>query len=139
MSSQAIALMAWRTIQPSACGSITQSGSYELTTNLRATGDCLRIDADFVSIDLKGFTIFGNGTGTGIANANGSKRREVAISNWVVSNFEYGIALEANNHVVENMRVVSNRQTGARSRNHRPAFSGRDAYSRVDSGFSRIE
>jgi hypothetical protein len=42
------------------CQTISQPGSYELTDNLTTNGDCLVITADFVTIDLAGFTITGN-------------------------------------------------------------------------------
>ena len=49
-----------------ACQTIGQPGKYSLGGNLTAAGDCLVIAADFVSIDLAGFTIAGNGTGAGV-------------------------------------------------------------------------
>jgi hypothetical protein len=56
-----------------ACGTISQPGSYELANNLTATPntDCLVITANFVTIDLAGFSIAGSTSfpivkGTGI-------------------------------------------------------------------------
>lgn len=48
------------------CQTISQPGSYKLVKNLMATGDCLAIAADGVTVDLAGFSISGNGSGTGI-------------------------------------------------------------------------
>lgn len=48
------------------CGIISEPGSYLLTKNLNAIGDGLTVTADYVTIDLAGFTIFGDGTGAGI-------------------------------------------------------------------------
>jgi hypothetical protein len=45
-----------------ACGTISQPGSYELADNLTTTGNCLVITADFVTIDLAGFSIDGGGS-----------------------------------------------------------------------------
>ena len=45
------------------CRTIGQAGSYKLVRNLTiTTGDCLVITADFVTIDLAGFTITGANT-----------------------------------------------------------------------------
>ena len=41
------------------CQTIDKPGSYKLVNNLVATNDCLVITADFVTIDLAGFTISG--------------------------------------------------------------------------------
>src|SRR5262245_26996405 len=48
------------------CQTISEAGSYMLANNLIAAGNCLVIAEDFVTIDLAGFSIRGNGTGTGI-------------------------------------------------------------------------
>lgn len=49
------------------CQPIDKPGSYELSNNLEAkAGDCIVVNADFVTIDMKGFTLFGSGTGAGI-------------------------------------------------------------------------
>ena len=61
------------------CQTISQPGSYVLVHNLTATGDCLLINADFVTVDLAGFAIIGSGTGTAItvprADASNSEAR----------------------------------------------------------------
>ena len=61
----------------SACVTITASGSYVLTRNLVAAGDCLAVAADFVTIDLAGHLITGNGTGAGIRDSG--FRRGIAV------------------------------------------------------------
>ena len=45
------------------CRPIDAPGSYALVRNLTARGDCLIIAADFVTLDLNGWTITGDGTG----------------------------------------------------------------------------
>lgn len=55
-----------------ACQTISKPGSYELANNLTATGDCLLIATDFVTIDLAGFLISG-APNTG--QESGSRRR----------------------------------------------------------------
>ena len=52
----------------SKCGTISKPGSYVLTRNLTANGDCLVVAANFVTIDLGGWVITGNGTGGGITD-----------------------------------------------------------------------
>ena len=49
----------------SKCTTISKPGSYVLTRNLTASGDCLMVAANFVTLDLGGWVITGNGTGTG--------------------------------------------------------------------------
>jgi len=75
--------------QITACGPISQSGAYELANNLAFTGNsgaCPEMTADFITIDLAGFSITGPGiagpttaieadsTTTGIAVTNGAER-----------------------------------------------------------------
>ena len=45
------------------CTTITKPGFYVLTRNLTATGDCLVVAANFVTIDLGGWVITGSGLG----------------------------------------------------------------------------
>ena len=45
----------------SKCTKITKPGSYVLTRNLTARGDCLVVAASFVTLDLGGFVITGEG------------------------------------------------------------------------------
>ena len=48
------------------CQRIDQPGSYQLVDNLQATGDCLVITTEGVTIDLAGFSMTGDGSGTAI-------------------------------------------------------------------------
>jgi parallel beta-helix repeat protein len=98
------------------CTTIAQPGAYELTRNLDATGDCLVIAADFVTIDLKGFVISGNGTGAGISNA-GKGRLGTAIRNGTITNFLDGInfaAIDGANQSteVQQIRAIANARSG---------------------------
>jgi hypothetical protein len=43
------------------CQTIDQPGSYVLERNLTATGDCLVITANFVTVNLAGFALTGTG------------------------------------------------------------------------------
>jgi hypothetical protein len=95
------------------CQTIDKPGSYKLVNNLKAglNADCLVITANFVTIDLAGFTITGNTTsvrsGTGIL-AQPSSRGLVAIAvrNGSISNFFDAVDLSsATGSVVEGLRV----------------------------------
>ncbi len=77
------------------CQTISQPGSYVLTRNLSSNGDCLVIASDFVTVDLAGFVISGNGTGAGIREPAGTAYpgfRGVVIRNGNVTKFADGIS-----------------------------------------------
>jgi hypothetical protein len=78
----------------SACGTLAPAGNYFLTKNLSATGDCLVIGANNVAIDLRGKTITGNGTGSGITDG-GLERADAIIANGKIRNFNQGIFLSS--------------------------------------------
>jgi hypothetical protein len=98
---------------------ISKSGSYYLAGNRLCDTNGIRVDANNVAIDLRGFSLIGNNTGTGIYMTDKSN---VEISNGTVSNFNYGIydyyGMNSNgasaNHRVIGVRVLSNTQFGIR-------------------------
>src|SRR5436190_12036737 len=94
------------------CTTLTRPGSYVLANNLVAAGDCLVVAAQFVTIDLAGFVIAGNGTGTGL-QATGL-RLGISISNGTIARFFNGVDLQntATNVYVEKMRFVGNSNVG---------------------------
>jgi hypothetical protein len=96
------------------CGTIVRPGSYVLTKNLTAAGDCLVVNADFVSIDLAGFLITGDGTGAGIrADPVGPESAQgIAVRNGTIAGFEFGVAMIAIGSIVEGVRAVGNSSTG---------------------------
>jgi parallel beta-helix repeat protein len=98
-----------------ACGSLG-AGSYILTANLTATGDCLVVTAHFVTINLGGFTISGNGTGRGIWDGLdiAGTRLGVAIRGpGTIQNFATGIDLrQTTGAVVTGVRVSRNAGRG---------------------------
>jgi large repetitive protein len=99
----------------SACQTLS-SGSYVLTQDIFATGDCLEVMADDVTIDLKGFQINGNGTGTGVKID--APRKGLAIRNGTVRDFQTGIGFNGNQILVEKIRAIGNQvgiAVGARS------------------------
>jgi len=100
------------------CQTITQPGSYAVTRNLSSTGDCIVIASGFVTLDLMGFTISGNGTAAsvGIHEAAGTQfpgLRGVVIRNGNVTNFGVGIEFSVSDGVtVENVNASSNAGNG---------------------------
>lgn len=94
------------------CRTITQPGSYLVRDNLAASGDCLVVQADFVTIDLNGFVISGNGTGVGISDVN-VERRGITVRNGTITGFGNGIGLRASRGVtVERVRTIANGNNG---------------------------
>jgi hypothetical protein len=90
------------------CQTIGEPGSYKLVNNLQAHGDCLVIRAEPVTIDLGGFALTGDGTGTGIKSVTvqtGIPRVRTVVSNGDISNFGLAINLSG---IVEGLRVISN-------------------------------
>jgi hypothetical protein len=90
-------------------GTIDKPGTYTLVHNLpgplSGPGDCLEIAADFVTIDLAGFTISGPGGGAGIAALTSGQG--LAVRNGSISGFTIGIDLKlADGSIVEGLRVV---------------------------------
>lgn len=95
---------------------ITQSGSYQLTSNLTAppNASAIVISASFVTLDLNGFAISCTGgcTGSGVTD-NGIQQYGIAIRNGTVFGFENGLLLTASTgSVIEKVTAQSNGNTG---------------------------
>ena len=101
------------------CTLITKPGSYMLAKNITArTQDlkspgpsCIVIVADFVTLDLNGYTITGPGSGFGIystANSSGKYATATVVRNGAVANFGRGIALEGAAHAANDVRLEGN-------------------------------
>ena len=78
------------------CRTINQPGSYVLRRNLTSAGTCLVVNADFVTIDLNGFVIAGDGTGVGVTD-NSVTRRGTVIHGGSITNFAVGILMDISN------------------------------------------
>ena len=96
-----------------ACGTLsTPGGNYFLTGNLSAAGNCLVIAADNVGIDLKGKTITGNGTGSGITDLGASFSFQI-IENGKIRNFVNGINLSNSGEaIISNLDSSHNTNDG---------------------------
>ena len=73
------------------CQTIGKPGSYKLANDLMAIGTCLTITTAFVTIDLSGFSIRGNGKGTRILTP--TSLGAITVRNGTISNFQNGIDL----------------------------------------------
>jgi hypothetical protein len=112
------------------CAKITQPGSYVVANNINATAanliptawgipGCLVIAADFVTLDLGGFTLFGPGSGVyavGVITATNSYRGSTVRSGGI-TNFFIGLYLGSSiglgaGYVVEHVRAIGNTQQG---------------------------
>ena len=95
--------------QITACGTINQSGAYELANNLGFTtnsGACLEITADLVTIDLAGFSISGSGiAGPTTAIEADKTTTGIAVRNGSISAFAAGVNLGGVDSIVEGLRV----------------------------------
>lgn len=72
---------------------ITDSGSYYLTENLPATGSthAIRISGDHITVDLNGYTIFGDGSAAGIIVTTSA--RDLRVLNGKVAGCTAGLDL----------------------------------------------
>jgi len=96
----------------SSCQTLSAPGNYFLTSNLSASGDCLVIGAANVAIDLKGKTIKGNGSGSGITDG-GSARNFAIIANGKISGFSNGVNLLASGQaIISNLNSSNNTAEG---------------------------
>jgi hypothetical protein len=107
------------------CGTITESGPYVLSKDITASATdlitagpgfvCIVIAADFVTLDLAGYTISGPGVGSvstfGIAND--ISRQGTVVRSGTVTNFgTFGIFLQGSGMTVEHIRAMNNGSTG---------------------------
>jgi hypothetical protein len=84
----------------SACGTLSAAGNYFLTKNLTATGTCIVIGSEGVSLDMRGHSIMGDGsTGDGISDGGGGFE-SMAIANGTIQRFNVGIGLDTSGSVV---------------------------------------
>jgi hypothetical protein len=99
------------------CQTIDQPGSYVLANNLTANGDCLVIASPQVTIDLAGFSISGNGQGTGIKLVDNApiglfESLAFAVRNGTITGFNIGVDVAGFGSIIEGLRVFQNQSDG---------------------------
>lgn len=99
------------------CTTITESGPYVVEKNITASGDCIVIETTFVDLDLGGFLLQGDGTGSGVIISTSLEDPDgIAVRNGSVTNFATGIRLNgALGAVVQGVRAYRNTGDGIRS------------------------
>ncbi len=105
------------------CTVISAPGSYLLTNNITAKATdlksvggsiptCILIKANFVTLDLGGFTISGPGTSPlgafGVYVPGGIGTRGTRVRNGSVTNFDRGIAFEGDAGSAEDVNLIGN-------------------------------
>jgi LruC domain-containing protein len=120
----------------SSCGRLT-GGTYVLTQDLYASGECLRAEFTFgspVVIRCDGHAIVGDGTGVGIMfyghNYGG------IVSDCEIRNFEFGIRAEVHNYdlTIERTIVHSNTRSGVYTGHHNYRTLFRDGRASMNGG-----
>ena len=100
------------------CATLNESGAYVVGRNLSATGDCFVIAADFVNVDLDGFVISGNGTGSAFVEQLGVGRRGLNVRNGVVTGFANGVSMfNSSAMVIDRVQFTNNGSVGVRAGN----------------------
>ena len=111
----------------SECIEITEPGSYRLAGNLPGSagllisGDCIDISASFVTIDLDGFLIQGDGSAGAAGITDGGdgsfdQRTGLVVRNGSITGFHTGIELFSSAGIeIRDMRVRENLDEGVRS------------------------
>jgi parallel beta-helix repeat protein len=79
-------------IEINSCATITASGDYKLVADLAASGDCIKVEASKVDLDLNGHTVTGPGQGSDASGIIIVNETKVDIRGpGVVTNFSFGI------------------------------------------------
>src|SRR5262245_22050287 len=113
----ALAQPAWAaTVNLDKCTIITKSGTYKLTRDLTASGNCMVIQASDVRLDLGAHILTGNRTGKGVsapAHAFDITTVAITVTNGSITNFGDGVQLGGTHGaVVTKLQVTSNVSAG---------------------------
>ncbi|MFA5382175.1 MAG: right-handed parallel beta-helix repeat-containing protein, partial [Candidatus Micrarchaeia archaeon] len=93
----------------SSCTTINSPGTYYLSGNLAASGNCININSDNVALMCSGATITGTGTGTGIKI---DAQSDVRIYDCKLNNFNIGVEVLNSDGVMLADSSASNSNTG---------------------------
>src|SRR5688572_31459241 len=100
------------------CATLNEAGAYVVGRNIAANGDCFVLAADFVNVDLDGFVISGNGTGSAFVEQLAVGRRGLGVRNGVVTGFANGVfMLNSSGMVIDRMHFTNNGTIGVRAGN----------------------
>ena len=93
------------------CGkTISKRGTYYLTRNISTlTGTCLIVEADDITIDLKGFEIRGRGgIGSGTIGVSATKHARTVVRNGIIADFDTGILILGKDPLVDRVILYGN-------------------------------
>jgi len=98
------------------CQPIVEPGAYVIGKNITASGDCFVIAADNVNLDLDGFVLTGNGSGSAFVEQFAVGRKGLSVRNGVVTGFANGIfMLNSTAMVIDRMQFTNNSTSGVRA------------------------
>jgi hypothetical protein len=108
----------WNIKTIGSCQTIREPWSYAVDKTIVATLDnlqpvpgapralaCIVIDADFVTLNLQGYTIFGPGSGLGVAAVG---KVGIKVHSGSITNFGEGVHLSGRGHTVEHINAANN-------------------------------
>ena len=122
----AVAARADDAIKITSCQVIVAPGSYALAKNILAEPKtlvvsgggtpqryaCILIDADYVTLDLAGFSVIGDATPETFGVQSGD-HKGIVVRNGAVTGFtQSGVSLTGSYHTVENVRAIGNGGNG---------------------------
>lgn len=106
---------AWAVEKLNDCAMITDPGSYQLTKDVTAAGDCFVLDSPQITLDLGGHAIIGDGTGAAI----GGFAFDSVIANGRIRDFASGVSLAISQGVqVRDLTIEGTTGTGIAVGNH---------------------
>jgi hypothetical protein len=80
--------------------------------NLSTSGHCFVIQADYVTLNLAGYTLSGDGTGSGVTD-EGTARSGITVRGGVLTNFDTGVDLAVSTgSMLQSLRVLDNVSNG---------------------------
>ena len=142
---------------------INSQGSYYINKNLSSTGNGILVKRNNVTIDLRGYTIRGPGTGvnygiymqgagagltnveikngtvrnfghSGIRESYASGKNHRVINVRAISNGVYGIGLNGSNHLIEGCTVSHNGNVGIYNGGYGSTITGNTSYHNKGAG-----
>lgn len=127
----------------SSCQALSQGQTYHLTQDISTSGSECFTPARDVTLDCRGYSIIGNGTGVGIYLSG--HKYNFTLRNCEIRNFRAGIYASAHNYYLEvyNSALHNNTEYGVQTQHHnyftriedsRATFNGQDGLHLDDFG-----